>query len=104
MVQEVPIYRMEPIDPERADLGMRKVDTGRKTLTVKLTNKSRRNEDSPDVKIIRFLLGHVATDMMLPNATVRHMGKCGCCGRALTVPESLDRGIGPECWSRICGA
>lgn len=24
---------------------------------------------------------------------------CSCCGRALTDPVSLERGIGPECWS-----
>lgn len=26
-----------------------------------------------------------------------HEGKCGKCGRALTDPESINRGIGPEC-------
>ena len=28
---------------------------------------------------------------------IRHEGKCGRCGRKLTVPESIDIGIGPEC-------
>jgi hypothetical protein len=27
-----------------------------------------------------------------------HSGRCGCCGRMLTVPESVARGVGPECW------
>ncbi|HZO65239.1 MAG TPA: DUF6011 domain-containing protein [Kribbellaceae bacterium] len=27
----------------------------------------------------------------------RFAGKCGCCGRRLTDPESKVRGIGPEC-------
>ena len=26
-----------------------------------------------------------------------HEGRCGACGRKLTVPESIERGIGPEC-------
>jgi hypothetical protein len=26
-----------------------------------------------------------------------HEGRCGRCGRLLTVPESIERGIGPEC-------
>lgn len=26
-----------------------------------------------------------------------HEGACGRCGRTLTVPESIERGIGPEC-------
>jgi Family of unknown function (DUF6011) len=29
-----------------------------------------------------------------------HEGRCGRCGRALTVPESVVRGIGPECFGR----
>lgn len=30
-----------------------------------------------------------------------HEGRCGCCGRRLTVPESIETGIGPECAKRI---
>jgi hypothetical protein len=26
-----------------------------------------------------------------------HSGRCGCCGRLLTVPDSVSLGIGPEC-------
>jgi hypothetical protein len=29
-----------------------------------------------------------------------HEGRCGRCGRKLTVPESIEAGIGPECASR----
>ena len=28
-------------------------------------------------------------------------GACGRCGRLLTTPESVERGIGPECWERM---
>lgn len=31
---------------------------------------------------------------------VWHEGRCGRCGRALTVPESIASGLGPECASR----
>lgn len=31
---------------------------------------------------------------------VWHEGTCGKCGRSLTVPESIERGIGPECASK----
>jgi hypothetical protein len=27
--------------------------------------------------------------------------KCACCGRKLTTPESVELGIGPECYARI---
>ena len=62
---------------------------------------SRFNDGSLPVVIFRWLMGHVFTDMVLPNGKVHHEGKCGCCGRKLTVPESIQRGIGPECWSRL---
>jgi hypothetical protein len=35
---------------------------------------------------------------------VRHEGKCGRCGRTLTVPSSIDAGIGPECAAKMEGA
>lgn len=31
----------------------------------------------------------------------RHEGRCGRCGRELTHPDSIDRGIGPECISKM---
>jgi hypothetical protein len=30
---------------------------------------------------------------------LQHAGKCGRCGRKLTVPQSIETGIGPECAS-----
>lgn len=33
---------------------------------------------------------------------LHHEGKCGRCGRTLTVPESVETGIGPEC-AKIMG-
>lgn len=32
-----------------------------------------------------------------------HAGRCCICGRTLTVPESIDRGIGPECFGKMGG-
>lgn len=32
-----------------------------------------------------------------PSLAYHHEGRCGRCGRVLTVPESLRSGIGPEC-------
>lgn len=33
--------------------------------------------------------------------SVHHEGRCGRCGRLLTVPESVESGIGPECAKRM---
>jgi hypothetical protein len=32
---------------------------------------------------------------------VHHEGRCCRCGRKLTVPESIETGLGPECASRL---
>lgn len=32
---------------------------------------------------------------------LRLMTSCAVCGRTLTVPRSVHRGIGPVCWSRM---
>jgi hypothetical protein len=75
------------------------------TGSVKLTKASKMNEDSVPVQVLRWALKHALTDRLLPvGYKIHHVGKCGCCGRALTVPESIERGIGPECWSKLCGA
>lgn len=36
----------------------------------------------------------------MPSLEIWHSGRCCRCGRLLTVPESIDRGIGPECISK----
>lgn len=34
-------------------------------------------------------------------AEVHHEGRCGRCGRALTVPKSIESGFGPECHQKV---
>jgi uncharacterized protein DUF6011 len=34
-------------------------------------------------------------------AVVLHSGRCGRCNRTLTVPQSLETGLGPECAGRV---
>ena len=81
-------------------LGMVNAETG----SVKLTRASKMNDDSTPVKVLRWALNHALGDRLLPAGyAIHHEGKCGCCGRALTVPESIKRGIGPECWSKLSG-
>jgi hypothetical protein len=38
-----------------------------------------------------------AFDLMPAQVDVHHEGRCGRCGRTLTVPESIESGFGPEC-------
>lgn len=65
---------------------------------VKTTRASKLTPNSVPVRVAAFALRCVWGTQTLPvGYQIRHEGKCGCCGRKLTTPESLDRGIGPEC-------
>ncbi len=44
--------------------------------------------------------GVISRDQLPEHLEVWHEGRCGKCGRKLTVPESIERGIGPECWRK----
>lgn len=74
-------------------------------VEVKLTRASKFTDDSLPVKLIRRVLVRVfaGEGNLIEEAgfRVHHEGKCGMCGRVLTVPESIERGIGPECWKRL---
>ena len=39
--------------------------------------------------------------LALDQAEVYHEGRCGRCGRLLTVPESIRSGLGPKCAQRV---
>jgi hypothetical protein len=68
---------------------------------VVLTAKSKMAPDSKPVAAFRYFLQHAMAGAIAPSLEVRHEGKCGRCGRKLTVPESIDAGIGPECAKRF---
>jgi len=62
--------------------------------------KAKAGKDSPSVKAFIWFWNHIGNPAP---AEVWHEGKCGRCGRKLTVPESIERGIGPEC-AKLNGA
>jgi len=63
-----------------------------------LTKKSRMPATALPVRVFDWALRTLAQQQAVPDGyAIRHAGRCGRCGRMLTVPESLDRGIGPEC-------
>jgi hypothetical protein len=66
--------------------------------TVRTTKASRYAQDSKPVKVLAWALAVVNGKRNLPEGyAIRHEGRCGRCGRTLTVPESIDNGIGPDC-------
>lgn len=49
-----------------------------------------------------WLWGRIVHEKDLPEkAQVWHEGRCGACNRPLTVPESIENGLGPVCASRV---
>lgn len=63
-----------------------------------LTRNSKFTYDSVPVRVIRWALGIVWRNGVFPNGyQLYHEGRCGRCGRVLTVPSSIESGIGPEC-------
>ena len=54
-------------------------------------------QDAPSFRALDWFLKNVDS----PLVEFRHEGRCGRCGRALTVPSSIDSGLGPECAGRV---
>lgn len=53
-------------------------------------------QDAPSARAFRYFFDHVA-DGNLQNLEFWHEGRCGRCGRVLTVPGSIETGFGPDC-------
>jgi hypothetical protein len=51
--------------------------------------------DAPSAQAFAYIWTHL--DQLDGKVTIQHAGKCCRCGRKLTVPESIESGIGPEC-------
>lgn len=93
-------------------------------------NKSPMSDEAPSVRCLTWLLDNVnalaglearnaTADMFakgeiadevaavldtLGKVEVWHAGSCCRCGRKLTVPSSIESGIGPECAGKLAGA
>jgi len=68
--------------------------------TLQFTAKSRLSDDAPAVKALRWFLQALQANTIPESVVIYHSGKCGCCGRELTDPESIRCGIGPVCRER----
>jgi hypothetical protein len=61
------------------------------------TRASTIDRDALSFQALSWLLGHIDSPMV----EFHHCGRCARCGRALTTPESIESGMGPECRSKI---
>ena len=67
-------------------------------LTFLTTAKSFGSETTPSIKGFLWLVNQFNHGKdPEQQADIYHEGKCGRCGRPLTVPASIESGFGPEC-------
>lgn len=71
-------------------------DTGR-YLT---SSKACRPRSHVAHSVVEFLLKELQRDAIHPKFSFFHEGKCGRCGKPLTDPASIERGLGPTCFKR----
>ena len=57
--------------------------------------------DALSYKVFRWALSHLQAGNMPSDLTIQHEGKCARCARRLTHPDSIARGIGPECATKM---
>jgi hypothetical protein len=60
--------------------------------------KSSIGRDAQSAKVITWFFSRfINNEEKYPFVQVYHEGKCGSCGRKLTTPESIKKGLGPVC-------
>jgi len=79
-------------------MGLLNPETGE----IRVTQKGAWQDGSTEVKVARWSLGLLWGNGTLPEGYgLHHAGRCGRCGKTLTVPESIETGFGPECAGRV---
>jgi hypothetical protein len=70
-------------------------------MSFRLTAKSCAGEQAPSVKAFSWFWRQVSAGRLPATVGVWHEGRCGRCGRTLTVPSSIESGFGPECITHV---
>lgn len=58
-------------------------------------------KDAPSVRAFDWTWRALIQDRLPEQLAIWHEGRCGRCGRRLTVPSSVQSGFGPECQGKI---
>ena len=67
----------------------------------KHSTKSSISLESQSVKVFNYVLNKLKSHNLPDFIEIYHDGRCGKCGRQLTVPSSIETGFGPECIKSI---
>lgn len=74
-------------------------------MAVRLTKNSKFTGFDKQVQVVQWALRRIKNNLPVPEGyAIQHNGSCCRCGRTLTTPESIERGIGPECIKHFGGA
>lgn len=70
---------------------------------LRASSRSKVKLDSPSGEVAQWIVKSVNLGLprLFRQANVWHEGRCGRCGRRLTVPSSVESGFGPECAGRV---
>ena len=67
------------------------------TLTYRASKKSPVGDKAQSNLALHWFLSHINANVKPASVAFYHEGRCGRCGRKLTTPESVKRGLGPHC-------
>lgn len=70
---------------------------------VRITRSSKYRPDSQPVRAFNWAMSRIWRGLPIDPAVFYHIGRCARCGRALTVPSSVESGLGPECAGKLDG-
>ena len=59
------------------------------------------SKDAPSARAFDWTWRALARNTLPDQLEIWHEGRCGRCGRKLTVPSSIELGFGPECAEKI---
>jgi len=69
----------------------------------KRTPRSKVESDAPSCITFKWFWNRAVEGTLPGSLTIFHEGRCGRCGRRLTVPTSIESGYGSRCLSIIGG-
>ena len=68
---------------------------------IKTTKGSKVGEDAKSFIAFNYVFKHLVRGIIPNGVSIYHEGRCGRCGRKLTVPQSIESGFGEKCLSLL---
>ncbi len=58
-------------------------------------------DSAPSLVALRWFMANLGNEARMEQMEIHHEGRCCRCGRRLTVPSSIESGIGPDCAQKM---